>query len=112
MAISAITTSPAKSLPTAKDILDFDSVKSFDSIRSLKGTALLSELGTSMPTALFPGIGASILISAAPRLNLISSASDTILLTLTPGAGVSSYLVTAGPFEQFAGSMETSTPNV
>ena len=57
-------------------------------------------------------MGASIRISAAPRLNLISSDNDTILDTLTPGAGVSSYLVTAGPFEQFTGSIETSTPNV
>ena len=34
-----------------------------------------SLLGTSMPTADFPGIGASIRISAAARLSLISSAS-------------------------------------
>ena len=57
-------------------------------------------------------MGASILISAAPRLNLISSDKETILLTFTPGAGVSSYLVTAGPFEQLSGSIETSTPKV
>ena len=59
-----------------------------------------------------PGIGASILMSAAPRLNFISSDKETILLTLTPGAGVSSYLVTAGPLEQLSGSIDTSTPKV
>ena len=58
---------------------------------------LFSLLGTSMPTADLPGIGASILMSAAARLSLMSSVRPTILLTLTPCSGSSSYLVTAGP---------------
>ena len=55
-----------------------------------------------------PGIGASILISAAARLNLISSAKDTILLTLTPSSGFNSYLVTDGP--QLISVISTLTP--
>ena len=60
-------------------------------------TAEFSLLGTSIPTAAFPGIGASIRISAAARLSLISSESPTILLTFTPISGWSSYRVTEGP---------------
>ena len=58
---------------------------------------LFSLFGTSMPTADFPGIGASIRISAAARLSLMSSASPTIRLTFTPCSGWSSYRVTEGP---------------
>lgn len=43
------------------------------------------------------GIGASILISAAARFNLISSARLTILLTFTPCSGCNSNCVTDGP---------------
>ena len=50
-----------------------------------------------MPTAAFPGIGASILMPVAARLRAISSARLTILLTLTPWFGVSSYCVKVGP---------------
>ena len=57
----------------------------------------MTRLGTSMPTADFPGIGASIRISAAARLSLISSASAKIRLTFTPCSGWSSYRVTVGP---------------
>ena len=62
-------------------------LNSADSRRSLSMTAEFSLLGTSIPTAAFPGIGASIRISAAARFSLISSASPTILLTFTPISG-------------------------
>ena len=58
---------------------------------------VFSLLGTSIPTADLPGIGASILMSLAAKLSFISSVSPTILLTLTPGSGKISYLVTVGP---------------
>ena len=96
-AISATTVFPPISLPTANDILEGLFWNSGDSRRSRSITALFSLFGTSIPTAAFPGIGASIRISAAARFSLISSASPTILLTLTPISGCNSYLVTDGP---------------
>ena len=53
-----------------------------DSRRSRSITALFSLFGTSIPTAAFPGIGASIRISAAARFSLISSASRNDLADL------------------------------
>ena len=96
-AISVTFVFPEISFPTAKLILDFAVWNSGDSIRSRKATITFSLFGTSIPTAAFPGIGASIRISAAARLSLISSVSPTILLTFTPISGWISYLVTAGP---------------
>ena len=64
-------------------------------------------LGISIPTACLPGIGASILIDSAARLSAISSARLAILLTLTPSAGLSSYLVIAGPTETFSTFADT-----
>lgn len=63
---------------------------------SLRYTMLFSLFGTSMPTADFPGIGAS---SGYPRLpdSTMSSAGPTIRLTFTPCSGWSSYRVTEGP---------------
>ena len=58
--------------------------------------------GTSIPTACFPGIGASILIVSAAKFNAMSSAKFAILLTLTPSAGFNSYLVIAGPTDTFS----------
>src|SRR5699024_12439910 len=55
-----------------------------------------SWLGTSIPTADFPGIGASILISFAARAKAISSCKLTILLTFTPASGYTSYFVIVG----------------
>ena len=54
-------------------------------------------LGTSMPMADLPGMGASILTLSAARRRAISSARDVILLILMPASGTSSYLVTEGP---------------
>ena len=50
-----------------------------------------------MPTALLPGIGASIRRDRAARAIARSSASASIRLTLTCGAGWTSYWVTTGP---------------
>ncbi len=85
------------SLPKAKFNFALVFLNSSDSKSSLRLTIVFSLLGTSIPTADFPGIGASILISLAARFSLISSVSPTILLTLTPGSGNISYLVTVGP---------------
>ena len=63
--------------------------------------------GTSIPTACFPGIGASILIVSAAKFNAMSSAKFAILLTLTPSAGFSSYLVIAGPTDTFSTFADT-----
>ena len=97
LAISVTTTCPPISLPTAKARRDLWFLKESESRSSLKYTILFSLFGTSIPTADFPGIGASIRISAAARLNLISSVRPTILLTFTPCSGSNSYLVTEGP---------------
>ena len=110
LAISATTVFPAISLPTPNDIADWLSLNSLDSTSSLKYTLPASLLGTSIPIAALPGIGASILMSAAARLSLISSDKETILLTLTPCSGCNSYLVTVGP--QLISVIVTLTPKV
>ena len=108
--MSATTTLPAMSLPTANAILLGNSLNSFDSNKSRNATGVFSLFGTSIPIAALPGMGASIRISVAARFNLISSASPTILLTLTPCSGCSSYRVTEGPWLMFV--IVTLTPNV
>ena len=109
-AISEIIIWPPMSRPAANAIFDSVFLNSLDSISSLKYTAVDSLLGTSIPTADFPGIGASIRISAAARLSLISSTRFNILLTLTPGSRAISNLVTAGP--QVASVTCASTPKL
>ena len=64
---------------------------------SRKETVAISELGTSIPTRDFPGIGASIRTSLAARAKAKSSARLEMRLTRTPTAGFTSYLVTEGP---------------
>ncbi len=78
---------PAISLPNVKGKLLSRFVYSSDFNISFKFTLSLILFGTSIPTADFPGIGASILISDVAKLNAKSSAKLIILLTLTPGAG-------------------------
>ena len=82
-------------------------MNSSQSIISLSGTISFSLLGTSIPTACLPGIGASILMVSAARFNAISSARFAILLTRTPSAGFNSYLVIAGPTETFSTFADT-----
>ncbi len=90
LAMSDTTAFPAMSLPTAKAILEGKSWNSLLSRRSRSATAMVSLLGTSMPIAAFPGIGASIRMSVAARCILISSDSPTIFETFTPCSGCSS----------------------
>ncbi len=54
-------------------------------------------LGTSIPIADLPGMGASILMPGAAKFSCKSSAKLIIRLIFTPGAGDNSYLVTDGP---------------
>ena len=107
LAISVTTSSPATFFPKAKVNLELAFINLSDSIISLKLTISFSLFGTSIPTACFPGIGASILIDSAARFKAISSARFAILLTLTPSAGLSSYLVIAGPTDTFSTFAET-----
>ena len=89
---------PEISFPTAKDIFDLALLNSSESISSLTRTGAGLEFSTSIPTAAFPGIGASILMLFALIFRAISSESFTMLLTLTPTAGWTSYLVTEAPW--------------
>ncbi len=98
LAISATTTLPPISFPTAKARLDGNSLNSLLSIKSRRATIMFSLFGTSIPTAAFPGMGASIRISVAARFSLISSERLTILLTFTPCSGCISKRVTDGPW--------------
>ncbi len=84
---SAIIGLPAISFPREMVILDAASINSGHSRISRRYTMEMSLLGTSIPRADLPGIGASMRTSWAARLRAISSASRTILLTLMPGAG-------------------------
>ena len=110
LAISETTTLPAMSFPTAKASFDGNSRKVLLSRSSLRPTTVFSLLGTSMPMAALPGMGASIRMSVAARFSLISSESPTILLTFTPCSGCSSYRVTAGPW--LMSVIVTFTPKV
>jgi hypothetical protein len=58
-----------------------------------------------MPTAAFPGMGATMRTRSASSAMARSSARLTILLSRVPGAGANSYMVTTGP-----GRMATTSP--
>ena len=92
---------PATSFPNANASFDLWFVKASHSKISLKWTVSFSLFGISIPTACFPGIGASIRMLSAAKFKAISSAKFAFLLTLTPSAGFNSYLVIAGPTETF-----------
>ena len=85
------------SLPKAKEIFFVLSWNSLESSTSLKNTGVCFLLGTSMPIADLPGIGASILTALAASPKAISSCKFTIFETLTPGLGWISKRVTDGP---------------
>ena len=96
---SQYTGSPIKSLPKVNNncldlSLNFSLFVSSD-IR----TITFSALGISTPTALLPGIGASILISLAAKPILILSEIPLILFTLIFSSGTISNLVTLGPMK-------------
>ena len=97
LAILAVITLPAISRPAQKVTFDSLALNSLEEASSSKDTITLSLLGTSIPTAAFPGIGASIRISVTARFNLMSSARFVIRFTLTPTSGNNSYRVTVGP---------------
>ena len=72
-----------------------------DATRDFIATISALELGTSIPTVPFQGIGAIILIPRAAKLRAISSSRFFILEIRTPGAGIISYKVTVGPIVAF-----------
>ena len=90
LAISATIGRPVISFPRA--IVTHDGLlrKASLSITSRKETIDTLPLGISIPTALFPGIGASMRTPVAAIARAISSASAAMRLTLTPLAIVSS----------------------
>ena len=69
-----------------------------DSSTSRRRTISTFSLGISTPTAALPGMGASMRTDMAASRMAMSSASDVMRLTFTPGAGCSSKRVTAGPW--------------
>src|SRR5699024_6147680 len=87
----------------------------FDSAFLNKGSSIIERkltvvddwLGTSIPTRLVPGIGASIRISLAASAILISSCKAVILETLTPFSTDNSKRVTLGPSVTFCTSAGT-----
>src|SRR6478735_5775129 len=97
LARSTALATPATSRPRANVSLDSDAVNSTSSRTRRSGTALKSLFGISMPTALLPGIGASIRSELAASAIARSSARPSMRLTLTSGAGWTSYWVTTGP---------------
>ena len=97
LARSTALAAPATSRPRANVSFDSEAVNSTSSRIRRRATMLKSLLGISMPTALLPGIGASIRSERAARAMARSSESASIRLTLMSGAGWTSYWVTTGP---------------
>ncbi len=87
---SATATPPAMSLPSATVSLLLDETNALLSISSRMRTTVFFLLGTSMPTAALPGMGASILMPDVARFIERSSDRLVILLILTPEAGCNS----------------------
>ena len=87
LARSASIILPEISWPKTTVSLLFACLNSYEFISSFIVTTLTTLLGISIPTAAFPGIGASILTPGAAKLRAISSAKFVILLIFTPAAG-------------------------
>ena len=85
--MSASVTLPAMSRPSAAVSLLLAPWNSFESMISRMDTALITLLGTSMPTAALLGMGASMRTPAEARLSAMSSASPVMRLILTPADG-------------------------
>ena len=81
---------PAMSLPSAIVTGDLAFLNSSLSTMSRSSTVAASLFGTSMPTAAFPGIGASMRTRGAASASAMSLLKDVMRLTRTPGAGCSS----------------------
>ena len=88
---------PATSRPRATVSFDSPDRNSALSATSRSETRPMARFGISIPTTLLPGMGASIRRLRAASPSARSSASDSIRLSLTPAAGLSSYRVTTGP---------------
>ena len=96
---SATCATPAMSLPSAMPRGEVMRKKLWLSNTLRIYTGVFLWLGTSMPTAGLPGMGASMRTSATARFRAISSASEVMRLILTPAMGCTSYRVTEGPRE-------------
>ena len=91
------TGTPSISVPRARVSAAFEAVNSLLARILRRLTSSRERLGISMPTAFLPGIGATTRTGAALSAMARSSARETILLILMPGAGVNSYMVITGP---------------
>ena len=97
LARSATTDSPSRFLPRAMGSTRLLRWYSSPSTRSRMCTMRGIGLGTSIPTAAFPGMGATMRSEGARMASARSSASDAMRPTFTPGPGATSYCVTTGP---------------
>ncbi len=106
---SPTTASPAMSLPTAKLSGSLALLHCLLESMPYNRTSAALRFGTSIPTARWPGIGASILSACAARLSAMFVSSAEIRLSFTPLGGFSVYCVTFGPM--LAPSISTSILN-
>ena len=97
MAKSMTWASPVMSFPRTTGTACLRKAGCSVSINSLKLTMARSLLGTSIPTACLPGMGATIRTLDAARRRAMLSCKATILLSFTPGAGRISNMVITGP---------------
>src|SRR5213593_3177919 len=97
LARSATTDSPSRFLPRAMGSTRLLRWYSSPSTRSRMCTMRGIGLGTSIPTAAFPGMGATMRSEGARMASARSSASAAMRPTFTPGPGATSYCVTTGP---------------
>ena len=97
--ISAMMGSPEISSPRQNASLERWLWNCSDSTRSFRYTVRRSSLGTSIPMAALPGIGANMRTPDAARLRAISSDRFLMRLTFTPDWGCSSNIVTVDPME-------------
>ena len=67
--------------------MDLDFSKALEATTSLNFTISRTALGTSIPMAALPGIGATMRMLVARRASARSSDRFATLLILTPGAG-------------------------
>src|SRR2546430_435868 len=106
---SATTGSPSRFLPSATGrtrLPGYCPLSSSSRMWTRRGMGF----GTSMPTAAFPGMGATIRSGCARMASAKASARAAIRPTLTPEPGATSYCVTTGPTVRPA--IEPSTRNV
>ena len=94
---SAIVGRPSRSLPNPIGSAARAVWNSRDSTSSRNVTTSGDGFGTSIPTAPFPGIGATTRMLGARIASARSSASDANCRTFTPAAGTTSNCVTTGP---------------